>query len=139
MSETHTTKASKGTPRTDEKAELVLAEPLAESSIVNTTPVHIPGMPLETVADRENRLAVEAEKADHVDTRSEVVADPREVLATDTRTPRANLATRSNIVPAGPGSAGDEPALDLPGLTAEAQAVDPSRDGVQVIELRDAE
>lgn len=139
MSETHNTTTSKDSPRTDKKDELVLAEPLAESSIVNTTPVHIPGMPLETVADREARLAVEAEKADHVDTRPEVVADPRDLLATDTRTPRANLATRSNIVPAGPGSAGDEPALDLPGLSPEAQVVDPSRDGVQVIELRDAE
>lgn len=139
MSETNNTTTSEDSVRTDKKDELTLADPLAESNLVTGAPVHIPGMPLETVADRDARLAVEAEKENHVDTSNLDERDPRDLLATDTRSPRANLATRSNIVPAGPGSAGDEPALPLPGLPAEDQLVEPSRNGVQVIELRDAE
>lgn len=76
---------------------------LAEHSITHTTPVHIPGMPLETVKDRDNRLQVEAEKVDHADTQVPV---PNPTL--DTRSARLNLASRDNIVSAGPGSAGYE-------------------------------
>lgn len=117
--------------RADDRNELVLSEPLAESSIVHTAPVHIPGMPLETVKDRDNRLKIAAEREKHAPTQVPV---PNPTL--DTRSPRANLASRDNIVPAGPGSAGDEPALDLPGLAPEDQLVEPSRDGTPVIELR---
>lgn len=98
---------------------------------------HVPGRPLETRQDRENRELAEREREDAVDPEVPLAL---EYSGIDVRHPRANLATRSNIVPAGPGSAGDEPVLEgIPGLPVGDQ-LDPARlgRGMQTVEQRQA-
>ena len=74
--------------------------------VVETTLVryehHLPGAPLETREQREAREAF----ADHK--LADSLPEPAvEYDGIDTREPHLNLATRSNIVPAGPGSVED--------------------------------
>jgi hypothetical protein len=77
--------------------DLQLSEPLVESSIVNSVPVHVPGMALETASDREAREQFEADKE-----ASDPGLDPLSLVVEydgiDTRNPDANYETRSNIV-----------------------------------------
>jgi hypothetical protein len=73
--------------------------PLAVATEVTTRHL-VPGAAVETVADR---VANEALRAEPV-AATEVPETP---LIIETATPAANLATRSNIVPDGPGTVGD--------------------------------
>lgn len=107
-------------------------EPLAETTQVQPESYHLPGAPLETQADREAREAKEAEPV--VDPE---VPEPAEYAGVDTRSPDANLATRSNIASDGPGTVGyvgslgslDEESREIAEDVIAAQREDVEGDG----------
>lgn len=76
--------------KTDGTDNLEFSDALVESTIVTQTPVHIPGMALETAGDRGARE----------DKTKEKVADTRvkQSGVIDTHSPEGNLRTRDNIV-----------------------------------------
>jgi hypothetical protein len=78
-------------------SDLELSEPLAESALVHSVPVHVPGMAVETKSDREAREQHEAAKAAG-DPGLEVNAHVKEYDGIDTRSADGNYDTRSNIV-----------------------------------------
>lgn len=69
-------------------------EPLAEATWALNAHL-VPGSPVETQADADARVAVEAERLTYPDT---TPPEPLEYSGIDTTSPEANLATRSNIV-----------------------------------------
>lgn len=85
-----------------ETPDILSVDPaLVETLDLETATWHKPGSPVETTADREAREALAEEPV------LETQPEPHDGIPPDTRDPVANLASRDNIVPSGPGSVAD--------------------------------
>lgn len=82
-----------------------MADPIVEETLVEQPPYRLPGAPVASQADVEALAERQEEAAALPQPAALDVPEYDGVVTTD---PKANLASRSNIVADGPGTVGDE-------------------------------